>query len=284
MTIIAPGKTYSPRHGVLTAPGGTISLQIPAGYNGRLGKESLFKIISNDGKVSCFMRFHDAASPLARGWIGEAFNLDSARMKAVGPAQTMDGIHCCRFEGDAYVAYKFEKFDAGRNGISASVATTSDQEDDLKHFMVFVIRWLQLGRKAAPQPAPAPVPPAPVAAPARKLDRALVGMWHWSEFISSGSASITSHRYRLLSGDGQFVQSSRSFATSVRRDSSGNWMGMDLMKSAAAPGDRGWWEIKSGKLILHYEDDTYTDFDYFLRGDDLMLTDSRGRRTLWSRE
>ena len=36
-------------------------------------------------------------------------------------------------------------------------------------------------------------------------------------------------------------------------------------------------------LVLDFEDQTYAEFDYFVQGGRLMLTSSKGTRTLWTR-
>ena len=98
MTPIVPGKSYSHRDEWLRAPVGVAALCIPVGYNGRLGHESVFKILSNDRSVSCFLHFHDAASPAPRGWISVPFALENQQMQPVGSASTINGAHVRRFE------------------------------------------------------------------------------------------------------------------------------------------------------------------------------------------
>ena len=99
MTTIVPGKTYTHRNQWIRAPGGAVAVYIPVGYSGRLGKESIFKILSNDQHISCFLHFHDGAKPLARGWISKPFPLEDQQMVPVGPARTTNGAHSRRFEG-----------------------------------------------------------------------------------------------------------------------------------------------------------------------------------------
>jgi hypothetical protein len=298
MTPIVPGKSYSHRDEWLRAPVGVAALCIPAGYNGRLGHESVFKILSNDRSVSCFLHFHDAASPAPRGWISVPFALENQQMQPVGSASTINGAHVRRFEGGAYVACKLEKRDAIGNGISCSIAADLAHAAKLDTFIAELLGKVKLGAqtqalKPAAQPAKPPRPAAPPAAPVvappppppprPSIDRALVGVWHWSEFMSSGGFSLTSHRYRVLGSDGQFAQGGQSFATSVLRDPSGNWAGMNSLRSGAGPEDRGRWETQGRQLTLHFEDGMYSEFDYFVQGGSLMLTSSNGRRTLWTR-
>ena len=110
-----------------------------------------------------------------------------------------------------------------------------------------------------------------------------MSVWHYSDRMSSGGFSLSSHRYRMLGADGRFVQGGQSFATSVPRDSSGNWAGIDSLRSGVAPEDRGRWETKGRHLVLNFEDKTYAEFDYFVQGGSLVLTSSKGTRTLWTR-
>jgi hypothetical protein len=168
-TNIAPGKTYTCRHGLLRAAGGVVAVRVPDGYNGCLNKESIFKIRSDDRRISCFLRFHDAATPLERGWISKPFPLEGQQMVAVGPAKTKNGAHSRRFEGGPYVAYKAEKRDASGNGISCSIAASNEHAAALTTFMRDLLDGTLFGdAPAAPAPAPAkpkPSRPEPVIPP-----------------------------------------------------------------------------------------------------------------------
>jgi hypothetical protein len=126
VTTIVAGKTYTHRHGLLRAAGGAVAVRLPDGYNGCLNKESIFKIRSDDQRISCFLRFHDAATPLERDWISKPFPLEGQQMVPAGPAETKNGAHYRRFEGGPYVALKAEKRDASGNGISFSIAAAGD--------------------------------------------------------------------------------------------------------------------------------------------------------------
>ena len=177
MTTIVPGKTYTHRNQWIRAPGGAVAVYIPVGYSGRLGKESIFKILSNDQHISCFLRFHDGARPVARGWISKPFPLEDQQMVPVGPARTTNGAHSRRFEGGSYVAYKVEKRDASGNGISCSLAASVAHAATLTSFMGNLLGGLKLGPEvdtAAPAqtkhepPQSAPVT-TPVMGPAVRL-------------------------------------------------------------------------------------------------------------------
>jgi hypothetical protein len=174
VTTIVQGKTYTHRHGLLRAPEGAVAVLLPDGYTGRLNKDSIFKICSDDQRISCFLRFHDAATPLPRGWISEPFPLEGQQMAPVGPAKTKKGAHSRRFEGAPYVAYKAEKRDARGNGVSCSIAARSEHAATLTTFMRDLLDGALFGdaiAAAAPTPArpepsqPAPSQPAPVIPP-----------------------------------------------------------------------------------------------------------------------
>jgi hypothetical protein len=169
VTTIVPGKTYTHRHGLLRAAGGAVAVRLPDGYSGCLNKESIFKIRSDDRRISCFLRFHDAARPLERGWISKPFPLEDQEMVAVGPARTKKGAHSRRFEGGPYVAYKAEKRDASGYGISCSIAASREHADALTTFMRDLLDGTLFGdgtATAAPAPAePEPSVPAPVVPP-----------------------------------------------------------------------------------------------------------------------
>ena len=55
VTTIVPGKTYAHRHGLLRAAGGAVAVRLPDGYSGCLNKELIFKIRSDDRRISCFL-------------------------------------------------------------------------------------------------------------------------------------------------------------------------------------------------------------------------------------
>ena len=169
VTTIVPGKTYTHRHGLLRAAGGAVAVRLPDGYSGCLNKELIFKIRSDDRRISCFLRFHDAARPLARGWISKPFPLEDQEMVPVGPARTKHGAHSRRFEGGAYVAYKAEKRDTSGNGISCSIAASREHADTLTTFMRGLLDGALLDdgpTTAVPAPVqPEPSRPEPVVPP-----------------------------------------------------------------------------------------------------------------------
>jgi hypothetical protein len=90
LTYGTQGKTYTHGHRLLRAPRARSRL-LPDGYTGRLNKDSIFKICSDDQRISCFLRFHDAATPLPRGWISEPFPLEGQQMAPGGPRRRKKG-------------------------------------------------------------------------------------------------------------------------------------------------------------------------------------------------
>jgi hypothetical protein len=265
VTTIVQGKTYAHRHGLLRAPGGAVAVLLPDGYNGRLNKESIFKIFSDDQCISCYLRFHDAATPLPRGWISEPFPLEGQQMAPVGPAKTKKGTHSRRFEGAPYVAYKAEKRDAHGNGISCSIAARSEHAATLTTFMRDLLDGALFGdapAPAAPAPAkPEPSRPAPVMPPGTdpymrlllsRLD--LCGKVLRREEnqrdrdYSGGGFYYDNTKTLFLFADGTFRYEQHSFS----RVSSGGFS-QPLQRDTT---DRGTWKVRmvDGKPILGLHD------------------------------
>jgi hypothetical protein len=161
VTTIVRGKTYTHRHGLLRPAGGAVAVRLPDGYSGWLSKESIFKIRSEDKRISCFLRFHDAATPLEHDWISKPFPLEGQQMVPAGPAETKNEAHYRRFEGGPYVALKGEKRDASRNGISFSIAAAGDSVMlvTLATFVRDLLNGTLFGVEPSPA-APAPAKPA----------------------------------------------------------------------------------------------------------------------------
>ena len=94
---------------------------------------------------------------------------------------------------------------------------------------------------------------------------------------------MVTFRFRYLFADGYFAQGGESFATFVRSAGSGQWAGMETLRSKVPPGERGTWETRPGVLTLNFDDNMYAEFGYYVEGNSLTLTPSRGENQLWSR-
>ena len=96
---------------------------------------------------------------------------------------------------------------------------------------------------AAPPPAQsysqATAPPHSVAS---VRNRRLIGLWHYSPILRSGSASRITFRFRYFTADGEFAEGGESFSTFVRPSSSGQRAGIETLRSKVAPADRGIWD------------------------------------------
>jgi hypothetical protein len=90
-------------------------------------------------------------------------------------------------------------------------------------------------------------------------------------------------RFRYFARDGRFAQGGQSYATFVRPSGDGSWAGMDTLCSKLPPGERGTWETGNDVLTLHYDDQMYSEFSYYLQGNSLMLSQPGGERQLWTR-
>jgi hypothetical protein len=131
--------------------------------------------------------------------------------------------------------------------------------------------------------APVIVPPAPPVVPLVTRDQRLRGLWYYSPSIRSGSASMTTFRFRYFAGDGRFAQGGESYATFVQTGSGGQWAGMDVLHSRVPVGERGTWETARGVLTLNFDDNMYSEFSYYVEGNDLLLQQQGRDNQLWTR-
>jgi hypothetical protein len=193
------------------------------------------------------------------------------------------------FTGPTIIACKFAKTNRDDAGLHGTAATSADDSERLKAFTNAFLASLHRGGPVSSLPAqpqkPAAVPPVPItiATPTSTRDQRLRGLWHYSSSISSGADSMTMFRFRYFAGDGRFAQGGESYATFVTPSSSGQWAGMDTLHSSVPTGERGTWETARGVLTLNFDDNTCSDFDYYVEGNDLLLK-QRGREDqLWTR-
>ena len=94
---------------------------------------------------------------------------------------------------------------------------------------------------------------------------------------------MTSFRFRYFAGDGRFAQGGESYATFVTTGSGGEWSGMDTLHSNVPPGERGTWKTSGRILTLNFDDDMCSEFEYFLQGNDLMLSQPARDAQVWTR-
>lgn len=289
---IVPGEIYRDAEMDLQLPRSHLAFRVPAGSTGRLGANGAFKIFSAGRNLSCFVFAHGPDRALPANWMGATFALDGEALVAVGEQKHAQSDTVYRaFEGAKLLAYKFEKTNRQGAGLHGSAAALRSEADRLSAFLAVFLSSLHRGEGVsgpaptpAPIPVPAPPPPPPPPPPVAPLrDRRLNGLWYYSPMLRSGSASMVTFRFRYFSADGHFAQGGESFGTFVRSGGSGQWAGMDTLRSKVAPGERGTWETTSDVLTLRYEDNMYSEFRYYVEGNSLMLTPERREIQIWSR-
>ncbi|MEX0805582.1 MAG: hypothetical protein WD688_20040 [Candidatus Binatia bacterium] len=290
MKYIVPGDIYRDPQMDLQLPQSHLAFRIPAGFSGRLSANGAFKIFSADRKLSCFVFVHGAGKKLPTNWMTVNFALDGETLVAAGEQKHAQSDTVYRtFEGAKILAYRFEKTNRQGAGLHGSAAALKSEADRLTKFLKPFLSSLHRGEPAswpAPIPAPIPVPVQPSAPPpiAPLRDRRLIGLWYYSPTLRSGSASRVTFRFRYLTADGHFAEGDQSFSTFVRSGSSGQWAGMETLRSKVVPGDRGTWETTHDVLTLNYEDDMYSEFRYYVDGNSVMLTTERGENQVWNRK
>ena len=94
---------------------------------------------------------------------------------------------------------------------------------------------------------------------------------------------MTTFRFRYFAGDGRFAQGGESYATFVQTGSGGQWAGMDVLHSRVPVGERGTWETARGVLTLNFDDNMYSEFSYYVEGNDLLLQQQGRDNQLWTR-
>jgi hypothetical protein len=290
---IVAGDIYRDREMDLQIPQSHLALRIPAGFTGRLGADGAFKIFSGDRKLSCFVFVHSADKKFPKNWTSATFALDGETLVAASEQKHAQSDTVYRmFKGADIIAYKFEKTNRQGAGLHGSAAALKSEADRLAKFLKPFLSSMHRGEPASsPAPSPAPIvvatlppprpPIAPVIAPVR--DRRLIGLWHYTPTLRSGSASRVTFRFRYFTGDGYFAEGGESFSTFVKSCSSGQWAGIATLRSKVAPGDRGRWEATRDVLTLNYEDDMYAKFRYYVEGNSMMLTTERGENQPWNR-
>jgi hypothetical protein len=264
-------------------------------FTGRLRLDGRFKIFSADRQLSCFVFVHGPGTPLPANWMSAEFTIDGEKLVATGPLKHAQSDLVYRsFEGDQVLCYKFEKTNrrgAGLHGSAAGFKTGADRLTAfLKPFLSSFHRRTPVSSRIAPTPAPhrrfrphrhrrLRRPP-----PIVRRDHRLHGRWYYSPPpLRSGSDSMVTFRFRYFAGDGRFAQGGQSYATFVQPSSDGSWAGIDTLCSKVRPGERGTWETGHGILTLNYDDQTCSEFSYYLEGNSLILSQPGREKQLWLR-
>jgi len=297
---IRQGRIYCEPGVELQLPKSHLAFRLPPDFNGRLAADGTFKIFSADRQISCFVFGHGSDSPVLANWMSAEFTIEGEKLGATGELKHAQSDLVYRsFEGDRVLCYKFEKTNRRGAGLHGSAAGFKSEADRLaaflKPFLSSFHRAAPFVSPTAPTPAPPPAPvipprpppptePQPPPAPIITRDHRLHGLWYYSPpILRSGSASMVTFRFRYFAGDGRFAQGGESYATFVRRSSDGSWAGIDTLCSNVPPGERGTWETGHGVLTLHYDNQMYSEFSYYLDRNGLMLSQPGREYQVWTR-
>jgi hypothetical protein len=194
---VVPGEIYRDAEMDLQLPRSHLAFRVPTGSTGRLSANGAFKIFSGDRNLSCFVFVHGAGKALPTNWLSDSSALDGETLVAVGEQKHAQSDTVYRaFEGATILAYKFAKTNRHGAGLHGSAAAPKSEAEPLSTFLKAVLSSFHRGEDVswpAPTPTPIPVPspsppppPTPPIAPLR--DRRLVGLWHYSSTLRSGSA------------------------------------------------------------------------------------------------
>ena len=192
-----------------------------------------------------------------------------------------------------------------RNRLTATVfARTSKDEPVAAQVFLFY----RIGEKAPPRRAPekapspitmqkpstpAPVPPAPtekLATPQASIsggrdissyEQRLSGHWVYQEFYSSGRGEL----HMMLLRNGHCMRTSKSVASLILHDGTGNWAGFMERASALDPGDRGKWRFDGRLLTLEMDDDSTYEYTVTPSGTSMTTRNTTGgAQRLWTKE
>ena len=292
MPYVTRGKIYSDPLEDLQLSAARLVFRVPGRCTGRVSSdEKTFKIFSDDKKVSCFVLAHGDGASLPADWLDAEFTISPDTLRPVSEIKRGGNeTHYRFFEGATISACKMKRSNRNGLGLHASAAAEKADAEQLRNFVKEFVPSLRRPRATASPSTPPPslpliVPPARVPPPAPMVtrDQRLRGLWYYSPSIRSGSASMTTFRFRYFAGDGRFAQGGESYATFVQTGSGGQWAGMDLLHSRVPKGERGTCETARGLLTLNYEDNMCSEFSYYIEGNDLLLQ-QRGRdNQLWTR-
>jgi hypothetical protein len=266
-------------------PGSRLVFCLPDSSTGRFVSDGVFKIFSEDRKLSCFLFQHGGAEPLPPDWVSAEFALAGETLRPMGVLKRAQNDTVFRYlEGPSVVACKFAKTNRSGAGLHGSAAARKEDAERLRTFVKLFLGSLRRRKSTPPPPQSRPVtPPTPPPAPIVTRDQRLRGLWHCSSPITSGSDSMTSFRFRYFAGDGRFAQGGESYATFVQTGSSGKWAGMNVLHSRVPPDERGTWETARGILTLNYEDNMCSEFSYCVQGNDLLLQQPGRDNQFWTR-
>jgi hypothetical protein len=294
MECVQRGRVYSDSGVDLQLPESHLAFRLPPDFTGRLAADGTSKIFSADRQLSCFVFVHSPGTPLTANWMSAEFTIDGERLVATGPLKrAQSGLVYRAFAGDRLLCYKFEKTNrrgAGLHGSAAGFKTEADRLTAfLKPFLSSFHRGAPVSSPTAPMPGPPPAPgspppPTPPPEPIVTRDQRLYGLWYYSPpILRSGSDSMVMFRFRYLARDGRFAQGGESYATFVKPSSDGTWAGIGTLCSKVPPDERGTWESGHGVLTLNYDNQMYSEFSYYLEGNDLLLSQPGRENQLWTR-
>ena len=63
----------------------------------------------------------------------------------------------------------------------------------------------------------------------------------------------------------------------------GNWVGWSNIENNLKPSDRGNWAVDCSRLILYWDNYTYSEYNFELNGNSMLLITLSGKKELWER-
>lgn len=118
---------------------------------------------------------------------------------------------------------------------------------------------------------------------APKVDRTLVGLWRNESTYISGEFSSVTVKHMGLSADGRATWGGKMMAGMSHFDNGGNFTGSTSAEGSGAE-STGRWHAKDGKLLVQWDDNTVSEWKYYIEGTSMMLTPTDGgKRKVWEK-
>ncbi|HHI80518.1 MAG TPA: hypothetical protein ENK02_11110 [Planctomycetes bacterium] len=115
-------------------------------------------------------------------------------------------------------------------------------------------------------------------------DKALVGIWRYESFYSSGTFGSTTIRVLELRGDGTSVWRSRLLLSMEHKNNYGDPTGSTTGDTGKDKGLKGRWYAQNKKLVLQWANGNTEEYSYYQeKGSMLMTPKGSKRRQLWKK-
>jgi thiol-disulfide isomerase/thioredoxin len=158
------------------------------------------------------------------------------------------------------------------NGVSPGRKTRREELDRTFKELLEQIRDLGKGDQAA----------RPLRPSTADVDTRLVGTWFKTKDYFMGGLSFTSQVCRTLGPDGRFVQSTQGHESATYRNGSGDWTGWEAASTRPSPEERGSWSTRGNRLLLQWDDNTRSVYEYDYARNGLLLVAPDGRSEMWT--